>query len=88
MVIVIAISALFFAQNDATVEIKYFAGTSSWPLHWVLLVALLAGMVIGFSSLFTSLLTTKVKLANVKRKLALQQKEISNLRSLPIKDEY
>ena len=86
-VIVLAVSGLFFAQNDTMVQIKYFAGTIDWQMNWVLISTLVLGFVIGAVSVLTSLMTTKIKLANAKRRLAMHEKEIRNLRALPIKDE-
>jgi len=88
IVIVIVISALFFAQNDALVEIKYFGGTISWQMNWVIITIFLLGVVVGFGVTAVNLFSTKIKLANANRKLKLQDKEIQNLRALPIKDEY
>lgn len=87
LVIVAAVSALFFAQNDAVVQIKYFAGTIDWQMNWVLISTLLLGVVLGVATMSVSLFSTKIKLANANRRLALHQKEITNLRALPIKDE-
>lgn len=87
-ILIAVVSALFFAQNDAMVEIKYFGGILKWQMNWVLVSVLLLGFILGVMSLFTSLLSTKLKLANVNRRLALHEKEIKNLRALPIKDEY
>ncbi len=88
VVIVVTISALFFAQNDAMVEIKYFGGSVEWQMNWVLIFVLVLGFVLGVVSILGNWLTTKVKLANANRRLAVHQKEIKNLRALPIKDEY
>ncbi|MDQ7051157.1 MAG: LapA family protein [Enterobacterales bacterium] len=87
-VIVSSVSALFFAQNDQLVEIKYFAGSLHWQMNWVLVFMLMFGFIIGLVSMFTSLLATKMRLANSNRKLTLLEKEVSNLRALPITDEY
>ena len=87
LVIVAAVSALFFAQNDAVVQIKYFAGSIDWQMNWVLISTLLLGVALGAGSMSVSLFSTKIKLSNANRHLALHQKEIKNLRSLPIKDE-
>ena len=82
------VSALFFAQNDSVVEIKYFAGSFQWQMNWVLVSILVSGFLLGVLSILTSLISTKIKLANANRKIALKDKEISNLRALPINDKY
>ncbi len=87
-ILVAAISALFFAQNDFMAEIKFFGNNMQWQMNWILIAALVIGFILGVSALAGSLLTTKVKLANANRRLALHVKEVENLRALPIKNDY
>ncbi len=82
------LSALFFAQNDALVEIHYFSGATMLQMNWVLVSVFILGFLLGAGLLITSLLTTKLKLASVKRQLISREKEIKNLRALPIKNDY
>ena len=87
-ILVSAVSALFFAQNDSIVEIKYFGGAIQWQMNWVLVSVLVIGFILGAFSVLVSLLRTKIKLANANRRLVMHAKEIKNLRALPIKDAY
>ncbi|MBV1911176.1 MAG: LapA family protein [Kangiellaceae bacterium] len=87
-ILVLVISALFFAQNDASVEINYFGGNINLPLNWVLVSVFIGGLLTGFGFLFSNLISTKIRLANARRSLAIKEKEVSNLRSLPIKNDY
>ncbi len=87
-VLVAIVSALFFAQNDAMVEIKYFSGSMTLQMNWVLVTAFLAGVILGVGLLTTSLLAAKLKLSSAQRKLTNLEKEVANLRALPIKNDY
>jgi len=87
-IFVLVVSALFFAQNDSMVEVHYFAGTFKWQMNWILVTMLVIGILIGSLALMANLISTKVKLANANRKLTNCEKEINNLRALPIKDNY
>lgn len=87
-ILVAAVSALFFAQNDFMAEIRFFGNNIQWQMNWILISTLLIGFTLGIVSLAGSLFTTKIKLATAKRRLALHSKEIENLRALPIKDDY
>jgi uncharacterized membrane protein YciS (DUF1049 family) len=88
IVVVASVSALFFAQNDSLVEIRYFGGVISWQMNWVLVSFLCFGFLFGALSFSFSLFATKVKLAGVRRKLVQCEKELANLRTLPIKGKY
>ncbi|MEP1742042.1 MAG: lipopolysaccharide assembly protein LapA domain-containing protein [Kangiellaceae bacterium] len=87
-IVVLVLSALFFAQNDALVEIQYFSGAMELQMNWVLVSVFVLGFLLGIGLLITSLVTTKLKLANTKRQLLNREKEIQNLRALPIKNDY
>ena len=73
---------------DALVEIHYFSGATMLQMNWVLVSVFVLGFLLGAGLLITSLLTTKLKLASVKRQLISREKEIKNLRALPIKNDY
>ncbi len=87
-VAIAVISALFFAKNDDLVSINYFVASIHWPMNWVLITAILLGFFLGIASMLGSFLSNKIKLANANRRLTELKKEISNLRSLPLKDDY
>jgi len=57
-------------------------------MNWVMITIFMLGVVVGAGSLVVNLFSTKIKLVNANRRLKLQEKEIQNLRALPIKDEY
>ncbi|TQV84503.1 lipopolysaccharide assembly protein LapA domain-containing protein [Aliikangiella coralliicola] len=82
------VSALFFAQNDSLVMINYFSGQLEWQLNWVMVLCLLVGFALGVASVIGNLFKTKFQLRQAKNKLEGCQKEVNNLRALPIKDEY
>ncbi len=87
-IVVLVLSALFFAQNDALVEIQYFSGSVELQMDWVLVSVFVLGFLLGIGLLITSLVTTKLNLASTKRQLLNREKEIQNLRALPIKNDY
>jgi lipopolysaccharide assembly protein A len=81
-------SALFFAQNDDMVMINYFSGQVEWQLHWVMVLCLVVGFLIGVLSIIGSLFKTKFQLRQTRVNLNKKEKELDNLRALPVKDEF
>ena len=81
-------SALFFAQNDGLVTIRYFIGEVEWQLNWVMILSLLAGFGLGIASLLGGLLKAKLQLRLARGKLQQHEQELNNLRALPMKDDY
>jgi len=86
--VIFVLSALFFAQNDDLVSVNYFLGKLDWQLNWVMLACLFVGFLIGIFSILSNLIKIKIELKLTKNKLEQSKKELNNLRSLPIKDEY
>ncbi|MET1253693.1 LapA family protein [Aliikangiella maris] len=81
-------SILFFAQNDSPIAINYLSGELNWQLNWVMLASLVIGFCIGVFSILGHLLQAKRLVRQQKIKLQKQEKELNNLRALPVKDEY
>ena len=81
-------SALFFSQNDSLVTVDYIISQFIWPLNWLIIAVFISGFILGSLAVFVSLMSTKLQLAKSKRQMSNKDKEIKNLRSLPINDEY
>jgi uncharacterized membrane protein YciS (DUF1049 family) len=58
------------------------------PLSLVVGVSLIAGAIIGLLASLVMLLRAKTEVARLKRLVKLNEKEIMNLRSIPIKDSH
>jgi len=87
-ILLFIVSALFFAQNDQVVNINYFVGQIAWQLNWVMLVSLCVGFLLGVMSLVGALFSSQLQLKILRSKLEKREQELTNLRSLPVKDEY
>ncbi|PWK50857.1 LapA family protein [Pleionea mediterranea] len=87
-ILVCTLSILFFAQNDQDVVLSYFIGQLDTPLAFIIVGSLLVGYFIGVISLTGRLFKLRVKLKQAQHKLGQKTKEVENLRSLPIKDDY
>ncbi len=87
-VLLFVASALFFAQNDSNVVISYFSGEQMLQLNWVMVFCLVSGFLLGVFSIIGGLIKTKMQLHHLKNQLQKQEKELNNLRSMPIKEHY
>ncbi|MFT6732459.1 MAG: putative membrane protein [Polaribacter sp.] len=81
-------SALFFSQNDTLVTVDYILSTFTWPLNWLMIFLFVMGFLLGSFSMLRGLINLKLQLVKSKRLVQLKDKEIKNLRDLPIRDEY
>jgi len=85
LLIVVAGGVSFAWLNAQPVSFNYYAGTAQIRLSLVLVLFLIGGWLLGIFSMLRSYLSLRRRLARVQRKLTVAEKEIGNLRSLPIK---
>lgn len=88
----ITVIVLFFGitvtfQNQHVVDFNYYFGLH-WkePLAWMLLLAFIAGILIGFMSSLRMLLRLQRQLVHARKEQRRVEQEVSNLRALPVKD--
>jgi putative membrane protein len=88
LLLVILFSLAFAAKNPQIVEIEYYFG-----IHWkgslaiLLLMAMSVGVLIGALGMFVTALKSR-RQANKARKYVVRiEKELENLRALPLKNE-
>jgi putative membrane protein len=88
LLIVLVAVILFTVLNAAPVTVNYHFGQLPVPLSLVVGVSLIAGAIIGLLASLVMLLRAKTEVARLKRLVRLNEKEIMNLRSIPIKDSH
>lgn len=86
--VLLVIGILFAVLNADAVTLHYYFGDKNIPLSLVLIIAIIIGALLGIIA--SSGVVIKLKRENSKlRKLSeLSEKELKNLRTLPIKDEH
>ena len=90
--IVIALVALclgvtFAFQNNQILTLKYYFGMQ-WtaPVSVVLLAVFAVGLIIGFLAAARIVLRMQRQLVQARKEIVQVEKEVNNLRALPIKD--
>lgn len=87
--LIILVSGLGFAVINAdTVTLNYYLGVISAPLSLILVVAITFGAVLGVLATIGMMLSLKREVARLRRTVKVKEKEISNLRSIPIRDDH
>jgi putative membrane protein len=87
LLVIVLFGMTFATLNSESVTINYYLGVTSIPLSLLLVLVFafgcLIGMIVGFWLLFKS------KLINyrLKQRLHLAEKEIDNLRAIPLQDK-
>ena len=86
-VIIVLFGISFACLNASDVSINYFVGTRMLPLSLLLVLSLAVGAFIGFLLGVSMYWRVKRRARRLKKRLTLVEKEIENIRSLPLKED-
>jgi len=88
LLFIILVGISFSVLNSRQVDVNYYVGQSTIPLSLLIIMVFVIGGLIG---MFIGLwLWFKVKIKNrcIRRQLKLAEKEIENLRAIPLHDKH
>lgn len=86
--LLVLVFGLFFGLlNAEPVPINYYFGSRELPLSLILVITLLAGAVCGALAGLGLVFRMRREIARLRRELRASEKELANLRALPLKDE-
>lgn len=89
LLLVVSLLGLTFAlMNAEAVQIDYYFGSVQAPLSLVVVIAIIVGATFGVLASTGIVLGQKRELAKLRKSNKLATQEISNLRSLPLKDSH
>lgn len=87
-ILVIVLFGMTFATlNSESVTINYYLGQSTLPLSLLLVLIFAFGCLIGMIVGFWLLIKSKIINYRLRQRLNLAEKEIENLRAIPLQDK-
>ena len=87
-VIVLLAGLLFFVKNNQAVELNYIAGSIELPFSVLMLVSLFTGAILGILATMPMLLKFKHQKSRLEKQIKMTEKEVNNLRVLPVKTPH
>lgn len=87
-ILLIIIGVSFAALNAASVDVNFYFKTLSMPISVLMTIMLGIGMLIGFILFIARYWRLKAEFYKTKNQLKLTEKEIKNLRSIPLQDQH
>jgi putative membrane protein len=88
LILIILLGVTFATLNAETVNINYWLGHRTMPLSLLLALVLAIGSFLGIVVGLWILIKTKLKNYHLKQKLRLAEREIENLRAIPLQDKH
>ena len=85
--LVTVLAVTFTLLNSQPVKLDFYIGHFETDLVIVIIVCLVLGSVLGITAVLGKLISFKQELLRKDKKIKVTEKEVENLRSLPLKDE-
>lgn len=86
---VIAVFGISFAVLNAdSVQLNYYFGQFLAPLSLVIVISLACGAVLGILASLAAIVQLRHEQARLNKAIKLAEKEVENLRSLPIQGKH
>lgn len=85
-IIVFITGLAFYLRNDQLVAVDYFLGNIEMSFSIWLLLILVGGVLLGWLTSLPVIIKLKRQNSRLSRQVKVTEKEINNLRVLPVKD--
>ena len=79
---------LFAVLNSQNVQLNYYFGSKDLALSLLLIVTIIFGTLLGILVSVGHLLRARHDISRLKKNIQLAEKEVANLRTIPIKDTH
>lgn len=87
--IILLVLGLFFGVINADpVTLNYYWGVSQIPLSIIMVLCVLSGAVLGVLASLSLMVRLRHQISRLRREVKNAEKEVTNLRTLPLKDEH
>lgn len=87
LLVIVLFGMTFATLNSESVTINYYVGQSTLPLSLLLVLGFAFGCLVGMIVGFWLVIKAKVINYRLKQRLGLAEREIENLRAIPLKDK-
>lgn len=88
LLLVVGVGLTFSVMNAEPVTLDYYFGSSDIPLALLLVISLALGALLGVIASLGVILRLKRTASGLRRENRLAEKEIMNLRNIPIRDRH
>lgn len=88
MLIIVMLGMSFYMMNKDTVTLNfYFGQVEHFPVVLAMFFALVVGVVLGVTATLGGVFKQKREIRRIRKQKDTMEKELTNLRNLPLKDE-
>ncbi len=84
--LIFIISLVFFLKNNQTITFNYLVDSQELSLSFLLFVSLSIGALLGVLAWLPKIFSLKHRISRLQKQVKLTEKELNNLRVMPMKD--
>jgi putative membrane protein len=89
IVLVIVLFGIIFAiLNAETVQLNYYFGSKQLPLSLAIVISMIIGAILGVLASINLILRSRKEVSRLRKASEIAEKEIANLRAIPIKNTH
>ena len=86
--VIILFGVTFAVLNADKVQLNYYMGSVEWPLSLIVVLAMTLGAILGIFASLGIVIGSRRQASKLKKSVEVAEKEIINLRNIPIKDKH
>jgi putative membrane protein len=87
ILLVTVLTVTFTLLNSQPVKLNFYMGSYNVDLVIVIIVCLVFGSLLGITAVLGKMISMKQELLRKEKKIRVTEKELENLRSIPLKDD-
>lgn len=87
-ILLIILGVSFAALNATSVQVSFYFKTVTMPVSVLMTIMLGIGIIVGFILFINRYWRLKMECRKMQSQLKLTEKEIKNLRSIPLQDQH
>ncbi|MFM2321943.1 MAG: hypothetical protein RLZZ225_96 [Pseudomonadota bacterium] len=88
LILLVVFALIFAGLNADLVSVNYYLGTKRLPLSLLIILSFILGGLLGLLTAFITYVKLKYVNRRLRHRLNLVEKELTNLRALPFKDQH
>ncbi len=88
LILLVVFALIFAGLNADLVSVNYYLGIKRLPLSLLIILSFILGGLLGLLTAFITYVKLKYVNRRLRHRLNLVEKELTNLRALPFKDQH
>ena len=86
--VLVIFGIVFAVLNAESVKLNYYFGSEDVPLSLIIVFAMIVGAILGVVASASMIISNRREVMKLRKSVELAEKEVTNLRAIPIRDNH